>query len=228
MLDAVLFEFDGVLADTRQRRKEALAGALGAHGIVLSDAEYEGRCAGLPVRGAVDAAVALRDLVLDDTGRDLLAAGAERRFRSWLAKGIALADGAAELVRELSGRVRLGIVTRASRRDVEFTLGLAALDGAFECIVCAEDAYPHKPDPAPYHVALHRLGRRKAVAAGAVVALEDGVAGLRAARSAGLRCLAVGSMAAYEAIEADGFLPSLSEQSLATLEDALGSGARPR
>ena len=84
------------------------------------------------------------------------------------------------------------------------------MDGAFTCIVGAEDAYPAKPSPAPYLAALRRLeGRRPLPSRGIVVALEDSIAGIRSAQAARLRCIAVGRLPVHDAMEADALIPSI-------------------
>jgi mannitol-1-/sugar-/sorbitol-6-phosphatase len=211
VLDTVLIELDGVLADTGPTRREVLRSVLRDESIALSELEYRDECAGLPMPDAVRAAVALRAVPIDDTGLDLLCARAERAYSAWVGKGVVLVDGAREFVEGLAARVRVGIVSRSNRRDIELVLNLARLEHACTIVVGAEDAYPHKPSPAPYLAALRRLARKRPIPAGGVVlALEDGRAGIRAARAAGLRCIAVGDLPAHVAMEADAIVPAIT------------------
>jgi HAD superfamily hydrolase (TIGR01509 family) len=225
MVDAVLLEFDGVLADTRVARRGALLGSLGEDGVMLSETEYLEHCASLPLRSAVRAALALRSVRADDTGVDLAVARAERRFAEFLQTGLSLTPGARELVEALQGRTRLGIVSRATRREIENGLALASLQDAFEFLITDDDFLAPKPSPAPYVAALERLTRRRPAVPHNVVALEDGPAGIHAARCAGLRCAAVGPLPVHLAVDADALLPTLVGQTLASI-DALTSGAR--
>jgi HAD superfamily hydrolase (TIGR01509 family) len=211
MLDSVLFEFDGVLAETAEARRDALLSTLRADCIELSDAEFRETCAGLSIDDAVRAAFRLRGVVRDDTGLALASLRAERAYRAYLGKGLMLADGVGDVIERFLPVTRLGIVTRASRREVDFVLSLARLEHAFACIIASEDAFPGKPSPAPYRAALARLQRRRPIALKShVVAFEDGLAGIRAARAAGLECVAVGDIPAHLAMEADAFLPALA------------------
>ena len=223
MVDAVLFEFEGVLADTRSARRSALLGSLGEDGVLLTEAEYVDVCGSLPVRDAVRAAMALRRVRCDDTGLELATVRAERRFSEELGRGVMLAAGVRELVDTLRGHTRLAIVSRAARREIDYVLALAGLDDAFEFVLADEDTFPSKPSPEPYRIALERLSRRRPVRPANVVALEDGPAGIRSAKSAGLRCAAVGPVPAHLAMDADALLPSLSGQTLASI-DALTTG----
>jgi len=223
MIDAVLFEFEGVIADTSATRRRTLLDTLREDGIALSASEYIEHCAGMPVRASVRSALALRNFPRDDTSIELVAMRTERRFADLVGTGLSLVGGAVELIESLQGQTRLAIVSRASRADVDATLGLAQLDHAFEFIVADDDAFQPKPSPAPYLGALDRLTRRRTVKATHVVALEDSVAGIRSAKAAGLRCAVVGSLPVHLAVDADALLPSLIGQRAATI-DALTRG----
>ena len=223
MIDAVLFEFEGVIADTSATRRRALLETLREDGVALSESEYVEHCAGLPVRASLRAALALRNFPRDETSVELLAMRTERRFAGLIGNGLSLVDGVGALIESLQGQTRLGIVSRASRADIDTTLALAQLDYAFEFIITGDDTYPPKPSPAPYVGALDRLTRRRGVKTAHVVALEDGVAGIRAAKAAGLRCAVVGALPVHLAVAADALIPSLIGQRAATL-DALTRG----
>jgi len=224
MIDAVLFEFDGVIADTRDARRAALLDTLEEDGLVLDHAEYLECCAGLPVRASVRAAFARRSIARDETLIELTAVRAERRFSGLVGTGVSLAVGARDLVESLSGQVRLGIVARAARQEVESALALAQLEHAFEFVISGEDPYRPKPAPDAYRGALDRLARRRPADSRHVVALEDGALGIRAAKAAGLRCAAIGPLPMHLAVEADALIPSLAGQTAASI-DALTAGA---
>lgn len=224
MPSVLLLEFEGVLVDTRAMRREALARALAEEGLA-SDVRGREDAAGLPTRGAAAAAVARAGRAGDETLAELVTLRAERHFAALLGKGVSLAPGARELVGAAAGATRLGLVTRASRREVEFVLALAGFDAAFECVVAAEDVASPKPSPEGYRRALDRLARRRAVRPTDALALEDAAAGARAARAAGVPCVAVGPLAAHEALEADAAVPSLAGQSLSTLAALVAPGA---
>ena len=68
VIDAVLMEFDGVLADTAAARRDAMLTVLAEEGITLSHTDYRDRCAGLPTPEAVRGALARCGVTLDETG----------------------------------------------------------------------------------------------------------------------------------------------------------------
>jgi beta-phosphoglucomutase-like phosphatase (HAD superfamily) len=97
-------------------------------------------------------------------------------------------------------------------------LRLASLDEFFTITVAADDVLDGKPCGDGYRLALERLNRQRPVPAKAAIAIEDGPAGIRAARNAAIRCVVVGPLAAHLAIEADAYVPSLGGQTIRSLD----------
>ena len=120
---------------------------------------------------------------------ETLMAAKQRHYAALVADGgLALRPGVAPLIAEAQAAgMDQAIVTTSSRSAVAALLGGlgASLSGAFAFWVCGEDVARKKPDPQGYKLALDQLGSPP----GAVVVLEDSVAGLAAATSAGLPCL---------------------------------------
>ena len=218
MIDAVLLEFDGVIADTRAARRGALIETLAADGVPLSVSEYDEHCAAMPVRASIRSAFALRDRASDEAWVELTAVRAEQRFAELTGTGVSLVQGASELIAAAQSRTRLGIVSHASRAEIDAVLALAHLEHAFELVIAGDDAYEPKPSPAPYLGALERLSRRRPVTARNVVALEAGAIGIRAAKTAGLRCAAVGTLPVHIAVDADALIESLVGQTIASID----------
>ena len=210
MLDTVLLELEGVIADTSEARRDAVFAALRADGISLPDAEYRELCAGLGFEEAIRAVHRNAGGAADETAISLSAHRAERAYRAYIGKGLTLVEGARETLERLHDSVRLALVTRSPRNDAMFVLSLARVEHLFTCVVAAEDALP-KPSPEPYKLAIARLQRARArVARGTAVAIEDGLPGVQSARAAGLATVVVGDVPAHVALEADGFVPSIA------------------
>ncbi len=228
MLDTVLFEFDGILVDTGEARQDALCSALLTEGIVVTPQQYREHCAGHAFEEATRAALAAHGCGGDETLVALVAVRAERAFRAYVGKGVSLVDGVREFIDRLLPVARLGIVSRASRQEIALVLSLARLEHAFTCVIGAEDAFPPKPSPVPYTAALTRLAKlRPLIPRALVIALEDSWQGIRSARAAGVRTIAVGNLPAHVAIEADGFLPLLKGTTAEVLQTIVtGSGER--
>ena len=223
MVDAALLELEGVVFDTRELRRVSLQDALLDHG--LASTIDRDRLDGLAPRAAAQAALACQGVARDDVLLDLVAVTAERAFSSRLSLvGAALREGALDFVREASAVARLAAVTRARRADADTMLRLASLTEFFTLVVAAEDVLDAKPAPEGYRVALDRLQRQRTLAPGAVLAIEDGEPGIRAARAAGLRCVAVGPLPAHTAMEADAYVPSLADHTLRGLDQLARPG----
>ncbi len=227
MIDAVLLELEGVLADTAIPRCRALQSSLAAEGLELTTAEFEQCCAGLPVRAAARAALSLRAVTVDETALDLIVFRAERSFASIASHGLPLMPGARDFIEKAVPCARLALVTRGSRRHAESLLSLAGISDAFECVIGAEDTAEQKPSSAPYRHTLDRMVRRRALRLDRALAMEDGAPGIRAARAAGLLCLAVGMLDAQAALEADAYVPSLRGQSVSALGALVAPRAEP-
>lgn len=197
MTDALLLELEGVVVDTEPLWRDALAATLAEHASTVADDELQpGRCT--PVRQRIERLFAGRRHSVDETTLDLMVLGATRRFSALLRRGMTLAPGARDLLEGARQRARVAVVTRARRADADVMLSLAGLETLVEFVIAAEDAAP-KPSSAPYERALTRLQRRGVVRRDAVLALEDGESGARAAMGAGLRCIVVcGALAARD------------------------------
>jgi sugar-phosphatase len=105
----------------------------------------------------------------------------ERAIRA----SLELVPGSADFIRAAAAEgIRLAIVSGALRREIELVLGESGLREEFELIVAAEDVSACKPNPQGYLAARQQLGLPEADC----MVIEDSLAGLAAARGAGVRC----------------------------------------
>ncbi len=208
MLDAVLLEWEGVLADTGAARREAMLRALADEGVAWTAAAYDTCCGGLDVLASATTALA-RTGRSDATLADLVALRATRGFAERLAQGFTMRPGAAQFIGAAEHRARLAIVTRASRAETEIALRLSGLGPAITVVVTSDDVLDPPPAPAAYVHALRQLTRTRAARSDRVVALVGSSAAVRAARSAGVRALAVGAPA-HVALDADAAVDGLA------------------
>ncbi|MDB4898993.1 MAG: family hydrolase [Gemmatimonadetes bacterium] len=207
MVNAVLVEWEGVLADTRLARRSALLASLAEEGVASDAVADEEACRGMSVHAAATTALRVAGRV-DATLVDLVALRAERSFLAGLANGCVLSPGAAAFVQHAQHRSRVMIVTRASRAETDLFLRLSGLDGAITAVLCADDILGDAPAVSLYTQALEHLTRLRPIAASRAVAVVDALPAIRAARGAGVPALAVGAPA-HEALEADGAVDSL-------------------
>ena len=203
-------EFEGILADTTPHRVAALREALSVDGLSLDDETWTEHCHGLGVESSVRAARRALGADDDPTAVELARLRAERSFTQRIGRGLLMQPGGLALVQALRTQARLALVTRASRRDVDFVLTLANVADAFTCVVTAEDTVEGKPAAAPYLMALERLSRTAPAAPGEALAFEDSRPGIRSALAAGVRTVAVGSLPLHHGMEANSYFPTLS------------------
>jgi beta-phosphoglucomutase-like phosphatase (HAD superfamily) len=221
MADAVLLDWEGVLTDTTESRRAAIALALAAEGVALDDDAYDDRFAGRSLRSIVASALEWR--AGDDTLVELLTLRAQRELATRLAQGFVVAPDAMRFVEHAQLRAPVAIVTTAGRDETDAALRLAGLRDSFSAIVSAEDAHGDAPSLAQLDAALAHIERRRGspLARERVVALATTRPAILAAREAGIRTIAVGAPA-HVAVEADGALESLAGATLDTLDALVG------
>jgi beta-phosphoglucomutase len=218
---AIVFDFDGVIANSEPLHLRAFQEVLGPAGLPLGAAEYYARYLGYDDEDMVDALIADRGVVLDPARRAALLEAKGQRLADLLQQPGVLFPGAVACVRELATRVPLAIASGALRAEIELVLEAAGLRGCFHDIVAAGETPAGKPAPDPYLRALALLQARGVVPAGAArrtVAIEDSHFGLAAARAAGLRTVALAtSHPAEELAGADLVLSAIAEVTFDTL-----------
>ncbi len=226
----IFLDFDDVLAETRAPRLAAHRDAMAVEGIVFSDELFDEMCGGLSFAAAARATIRVATVTRDapdETTIELAALRAERAFGDSVARGLPLMRGASELVRGAAGIARLGIVTRAPRRDVDLVLSLAGIADSFECVVTAEDYSGPEPASDPFDIAIARMARGRAVTIGDGVALVASLNAVAAARAARLHPIVVGAVSPSLAFAGDGYVTSLEGASVRDLlRLAAGAGAR--
>lgn len=182
---ALLFDFDGVLADTENVHVAAWQRTFDLLGWEVPD-EVCARAVEIDDRAFLAEVFARRKV----EGGDI--EGWVRRKRalaaSLLSDSPRIYPGVSDLVGSARALVRLAVVSTTWRANIEVVLEVAGLRDAFPVLVGKEDVRAVKPDPECYRLALSRLGIKPEEA----VALEDSASGLAAARGAGIRTVAVG------------------------------------
>ena len=113
--------------------------------------------------------------------------GVVLRMEGLYRKDLPLIEGAREAVERLAARWPLAIASSANRELIDLALELAGLAGLFEASVSSEEVARGKPAPDVYREAARRLG----VDARECAAVEDSENGIRSAKAAGMRVVAV-------------------------------------
>lgn len=215
MLKAVIFDFNGVIVDDEPLHLELFRRVLGEEGIGLTDEDYHAKYLGYDDRGCFTAALA-------DAGRVELAADAAfiaeligrkaAYYREAIEQSFLLFPGAVELVKKLAAKYPMAIASGALRGEIEIVLNRGGIRECFKEIIASEDVAACKPDPEGYVRALAALNTNIVgrIQPDECLVIEDSIAGVEAAKLAGMRCLAVtNSYKADELANADWIVPTL-------------------
>jgi beta-phosphoglucomutase len=175
----LLFDFNGTLSDDEHIQCEIYREIFAEAGKPLTMTEYFEELAGLSDPEIV------RTWLGDD--RPELVAERVRRYQSRAGDGSTVKPSTREAVRYAAERTELGVVSGAARTEIESVLAAAELTQFVTLVVGAEDVAAGKPDPAGYIRALELLD----CSADDALAFEDSEAGVVAAKTAGLYCIAL-------------------------------------
>jgi beta-phosphoglucomutase len=184
--EALVFDFDGVIADTEPLYWRAWCELLKPYGVAFEWAEYCRIGRGIRDERMLES---LAELISNpDVVARIKTMLPERKelVRRWKLDQLPIADATVRLLSSLKGQT-LGLVTSSDREEIELLLQRAGIDGCFHACVFGDEITTHKPDPAPYLLIKEKLG-----ISGGVV-FEDSEAGLLSAAGAGFKAVRVAS-----------------------------------
>ena len=193
MLNAVIFDFDGIIVDTEPLHYKAFQELLVPLGLGYSWEEYLDRYIGFDDRDAFREAFRVHGRALSDQELKELIHGKAEAFLEIVSGGVAPYPGVVELIRSISGNLPLALCSGALKSDIEPILAQLGLTDAFDVRVTADEVAASKPDPESYRLAVQRLQERfpGKVNAADSIAIEDTPAGIASATGAGLKVFAV-------------------------------------
>ncbi|MGP1387457.1 MAG: HAD family hydrolase [Thainema sp.] len=197
MIQAILYDLDGTLADTDPIHFQTWQQVLKDHQFEIDHAFYRQHFSGRLNPDIV------RDLLphLSDKAGKELCDRKEALFREWAEQQLQPLAGLLDLITwGKTNHIRQAVVTNAPRLNAEFTLSLLNLTDVFEFVVLAEDLPKGKPDPLPYQTALNRLGLEPTEA----LTFEDSPSGIRSSVAAGIPTIGVATTHAPEDMQALG------------------------
>jgi beta-phosphoglucomutase len=192
-LQAIVFDFDGVIADSERLHLKAYQDVLGAEGLDFPDRDYYDRYLGYDDVGVFRQYAQDRDMVMDTARLTDLIARKGHRYDELAAAGEMLYPGAAAFIRAAANAVPIAIASGALTHEIEEILVRAGLRDLFPVIVGADQTSRSKPHPEPYLTAFAQLQTHvgRTLEPWRSVAIEDSKWGLASARGADLRLVAV-------------------------------------
>jgi beta-phosphoglucomutase len=178
-----VFDFDGVLVDSHPVHIRAWKKFLGSMGRAVSEEQLQ-----IVLDGRKRDDI-LRHFLGELNDDKLIEYGhrKEQIFRDEAADVRAI-DGLLSFLEELEGaQLTLGVASSGSRSRVDFLLQQLDLKRRFRVVITGDEVAQGKPDPAVFLRAAQDLG----VEPSALIAFEDAVSGVKAARSAGMKCIGI-------------------------------------
>jgi beta-phosphoglucomutase len=206
--EAVIFDFDGVIADTEPLHCDAFQRVLAPLGIRFTWEEYVETYMGFDDRDAFREAFRANGQRPDDRRLAELVDAKSRVFQGILREGVTAYPGVVATVESLHAcGVPLAICSGALRSDIDPILARLGIAHCFLHVVTADDVRRGKPDPEGYLLSYRRLSASRPgwVSSPALcLAVEDTPAGVEAAKRAGLAVLGItNSYPAAGLVEAD-------------------------
>lgn len=196
MIQAILFDFNGVIIDDERIHLRAYREVLQAHAVELKEEDYF-QCLGMDDVAFTRAAFARAGREVDnETTRDIIDREHELH-RSIIEAEVPFGTGIVTFIKEAARKFQLAIVSMAELSEIEHVLGPANLLQHFSVIVTAQPGLNHKPAPDCYLRGLEllnakrRTDRQLPLLPQECLVIEDAPPGVQAGRGAGMRTLGV-------------------------------------
>ncbi|MHC5061021.1 MAG: HAD family hydrolase [Planctomycetota bacterium] len=222
MLKAVIFDFDGVIADSEPLHYRAFEKTVNHYGIELTKQRYYAKYLGYTDLECTRAISADFNLALDNAGVEKLIADKTKVFAQLVKSENSIIDGVGGFIDMLSPEpVRLAVCSGASLADIELMLDGSDLSGSFEIIVAADDVRKGKPDPEGFLLTLKRMNETSPtqIQPDECIVIEDSRWGLEAASTARMRTIGVTNTYSADQLEplADAVVSRLDELTMSDL-----------
>ena len=183
-LEAVLWDLDGVIADTAESHFLAWKEVFGKRGISFSREDFF-RFFGRRHDTIIEFAMG-KDLPPEDF--DAVAEAKQAGYRRRVVQNLKALPGAIELLKSLKENgIKSAIASSAPIENIVIILKGLGIEDYFQAIAPGTEVAEGKPNPQVFLLAAERLG----VSPDNCVVIEDAIAGVSAAKRAGMKCVAV-------------------------------------
>jgi beta-phosphoglucomutase len=224
VLKAVIFDFDGVIVDAEPVHLKAFQAVLKEEGIELSEKEYYDKYLALDDKTCFAG-------VLKDRGRNFdkslihdLTVRKSNYYDHFIRESLVIFPGVIDFVKRLYGKYPISIGSGALKHEIEFILESIGIRHEFSIIVSGDEIENCKPAPDVYIRVLQLINQLDSLKSETVypyecLVIEDSIAGITAARSTGMKCLAItNSYPAEKLFEADMIVNSLEAVNIENIE----------
>ncbi len=222
-LQAIVFDFDGVIADSERLHLLAYQDVLAPLHLELSGAAYYSEYLGYDDAGVFRHYAANHGVEWDAQTMARLIAAKAQRYDELSRRGEMLFPGAAAFIRAAASSVPIAVASGALTHEVEEILDRTGLLSLFVTVVGADQTARSKPSPDPYLEAFARLAGASdhGINPSRTVAIEDSRWGLESAGAAGLRRVAVANTYSAEELapHAELIVSGLETLTLSALDD---------
>lgn len=203
MIKAVIFDFNGAIINDEPIHQQLIEEILLEENLVLKRGEYRKTCLGCSDRACLRNLLASRGRVVSE---EYLTKLQQKKAQSYVEQietleKLPLYPGLTDFIfKTRASNLKLAIVSGAIRQEIELVLKRAELEEYFRIIVAADDMTAVKPQPDGYLLALERLRQEYAelnLQASECLAIEDTLAGVQAAKAAGMKVVGVANTYPY-------------------------------
>jgi len=214
MYNAVIFDWDGTLADTREIIVHAFRKVLNKIGCKVSE-EFLERRIGIGARNIFKESLEAAGISYDEEMIENLLEE-KTRIHLELTLKIRFFDGALSLLESLKPKVKIALATMSNRKVIDKTLKEKGIRGYFDYVLTADDVKKPKPDPEAFLKCAEAMKCRPEEC----VVVEDSIFGVIAARRAGMKCIAIPS-GSYSRSDLEKYKPDLIVDSIREKEKIL-------
>ncbi|MCK4273474.1 MAG: HAD family phosphatase [Dehalococcoidales bacterium] len=183
-LEAVLWDLDGVIADTADYHYQAWQDVFGQRGVNFTREDFMrhfGRRHDTIIRFALGDNVSREEF-------DIITREKQEKYRQIVADNIKPLPGAIDLIKSLNKKnIKTAIASSAPLENIEIIIRGLGIEDCFQAIAWGTEVPEGKPSPQIFLLAAKKLG----VKPGNCVVIEDAIAGVSAAKEAGMKCIAV-------------------------------------
>ena len=203
MIKALIFDFNGVIVDDEPIHMRMFQQALRQIGIAMSRKDYYRLYLGMNDQDCFAAVLKKNGRASGKTAVNPLIRHKARLYRAYISRHLIFFPGARGFIRRVARKVPLAIASGALRSEITYVLGRGGLRRCFPVIVAAEDVRRGKPHPEGFQLALKLLNVNLGLSLKPreCLVLEDSLEGIRAAKKAGMRCLALATSHAPEKLK---------------------------